>query len=495
MQPSIPQLEAAVAQGDAAAKLHLGNSLLHANAPQSPQFQRGLKLLHDAAESEYAPAAKWVLGAYYLDNLLRPDSIMHAVTWMQQAAEAGVGMAIDRMANIYLRGIGVDYRPDLAVKSLSRLADAGYQNATWEVGYLTSSIAEVQDAQSSVNAFARGCAMGHPMSYVSLALRYAQGIGVQQDTPFAYALFQHAAKLGAIKPEEFASLLDIDQVDLNAAQEWLQALASHASISKALSQSLTSDFIVSDSNCKAVARMQQSFAEIGHPSIHLASNNELSISISNQRTLATSPSSWQWLSQSPRVAVGENFITVEERMHILSITNNAMIDPARYSKSGSRGNAEIAFFDGAGVIFGNLNSNAAVRVIERRIAETCQCPVAAIDQSSVISYAPGQQYKTHVDYLEQHEIEQNFQQNQDAGGQRVATVLICLRAPEDGGVTEYPDAGLVVSHSLDAVVIHYNTLPDGSIDRHSIHHGTPVKSGEKWLLRTGTREKSRYMSI
>ena len=82
----------------------------------------------------------------------------------------------------------------------------------------------------------------------------------------------------------------------------------------------------------------------------------------------------------------------------------------------------------------------------------------------------------------------------DLSGQRIATFLLCLEAAETGGGTAYPHAGLTVEYETGTAAMHFNVTPDGRADPHSLHRGLPVVRGEKWLLRTTLRERSRYPS-
>jgi prolyl 4-hydroxylase len=134
-----------------------------------------------------------------------------------------------------------------------------------------------------------------------------------------------------------------------------------------------------------------------------------------------------------------------------------------------------------------------IRCIERRVAQATGWAPDAIEPSSVIAYRPGQEYRPHVDFFDERQIRENRDRIRDYGGQRVVTFLICLRAADRGGETFYPKAGATVTHAAGAAMMHYNVVPDGSPDPRSVHHGMPVEAGEKWLLRTTLRARTRYL--
>lgn len=78
----------------------------------------------------------------------------------------------------------------------------------------------------------------------------------------------------------------------------------------------------------------------------------------------------------------------------------------------------------------------------------------------------------------------------DPGGQRLASFLLYLQAPDAGGETAYPDADLEIPGETGLGILHYNCLPDRSVDRRSRHAGKPIDQGEKWLWRTALRQHS-----
>ena len=73
------------------------------------------------------------------------------------------------------------------------------------------------------------------------------------------------------------------------------------------------------------------------------------------------------------------------------------------------------------------------------------------------------------------------------GGQRVATLVLYLNAPAQGGATTFPDVGLEVTpHPGHAVFFSY-ARPDP--DTRTLHAGAPVHAGEKWIATKWLRER------
>ena len=67
------------------------------------------------------------------------------------------------------------------------------------------------------------------------------------------------------------------------------------------------------------------------------------------------------------------------------------------------------------------------------------------------------------------------------GGNRLATVLVYLQNAADGGETFFPKLGLKLKPQAGDALLFYDLLPNGKIDKMSVHTGTPPSDGEKWV--------------
>jgi len=492
-QNSISALEQAARQGDPRAALELGNRLLMESTPGSESCKRGLKLLEQLADGPQGPPARWLLGGFYLQNLSLPGGPDQAHDWLTRAIEARVAPAFDRLANMYLRGVGVDFDPARAVALLEELADAGFQRAAWEIGYLKSSLPEIENAAEAVHSFIGACALGFPPAYYSLGLRYALGCGVEPDPAFARALLLRARDAGVSDAVEAADAMAAAEDDRAAVDRWYAVLKENHQRARPLLERLGgAGMTIPQGRVAVVDQLVRHFAAIDHPSFQVDDSGRVSLGQPNDRVYAAAPSGLEWVCERPRIARISGFLTREERAQILSTVSGALMGPEQYAGAGAHGQAEIQYFDGKGMSFGALTSDSIIRCIERRIGSVMQWDPEAIEPLSVIAYQPGQQYHDHVDYFDEQQIAENERSNQDFGGQRVVTFLMCLQEPAAGGATYYPRVDLEVGHDIGGAMLHYNLTPSGEPDEMSIHHGLPVESGEKWLLRTTLRSNSRY---
>jgi prolyl 4-hydroxylase len=123
--------------------------------------------------------------------------------------------------------------------------------------------------------------------------------------------------------------------------------------------------------------------------------------------------------------------------------------------------------------------NELVRRIEARIADLTSLPVENGEPIQILHYVPGAEYKPHFDYFDP-KLPGN-EKVLSMGGQRVATLIMYLNDVESGGSTIFPDIGLdVLPHKGNAVFFAYSS-ERGELDSRTLHGGSPVASGEKWI--------------
>ena len=109
----------------------------------------------------------------------------------------------------------------------------------------------------------------------------------------------------------------------------------------------------------------------------------------------------------------------------------------------------------------------------------------------MLRYQPSDRYAAHVDYFDAAQLEYNRRIG-DKSGQRVASFLVYLRAPEAGGETHYLKLKLKIAGLPRMALCHLNCLPSGETDSMTLHTGEIVTKGEKWLARTTLREKPLF---
>lgn len=128
-----------------------------------------------------------------------------------------------------------------------------------------------------------------------------------------------------------------------------------------------------------------------------------------------------------------------------------------------------------------------IRRIEKRISQVTCIPEEHGESIQILYYSVGAEYQPHFDYFDP--ATPGGLAHFNRGGQRVATFLVYLNTPEEGGETIFPRAMLKVAPKKGTAVLFYNVDGMGMIDPMSFHGGAPVISGEKWLLTRWLRER------
>jgi len=127
-----------------------------------------------------------------------------------------------------------------------------------------------------------------------------------------------------------------------------------------------------------------------------------------------------------------------------------------------------------------------VAAIERRIAELTGHPEEHGEPLQILHYLPGAEYKPHYDWFDPAQPGNRAVLAQ--GGQRVATVVMYLNDVEAGGSTVFPQVGLDILPCKGNAVFFAYKNPGEAPDPRSLHGGTPVAAGEKWIATKWIRE-------
>lgn len=488
VQPPGAGMPAGTAQRIEQARLALAGSRIG-----QPAHEQALDTLRALAQAPDGVQAQWLLGAYFLSAEARPGAQAEALVWLEPAARAGLVPAMDRLAAQHLRGLLRPVDHEAAIDLYQRIAERGFYRAAWELGYLLDqpgvrASPRPGAARGAAAAFARACALGHPQAYLSLGLRFAEGAGVPHDPAFGRALLLRAADgrvLGALEAAE-----RVQGADEPATRSWYARLKANLDQAQPVLQGLRPEAGPGAHPLHPlVPRLEAHLAALGHPALVLDATGRLQAGGGGARPhLGDRQPAWQWLAQSPRVAAAHGFATAEECAHLINKVAGQLTAARAYVGSGSANDeAELGMFSGEGSPIRALHADAVVHTLELRLRQLTGWPAAAMEPCSIIRYLPGQAYQPHVDFFSAQQIADNARLRRDFGGQRIATFLLYLRAPEAGGETAYLKAGLTVRGTPGMALLHYNTTPDGAADPASLHAGLAIERGEKWLWRSTLR--------
>lgn len=199
-------------------------------------------------------------------------------------------------------------------------------------------------------------------------------------------------------------------------------------------------------------------------------------------------------AESPRIYVVEDFIPANvcdwlvQRANKKGLTSAVVNTPdGRKGVHADRTNSMTGFLQ--------TESDLVVQLVSRRIARATGTPQENHEALAIFKYTRGQQYRPHYDFVEPGTREaENYADELAAVGMRMATVLVYLNEGYEGGETSFPRIKWSFKGRKGDALIFWSLSEDGKPDRNSLHAGTPVIKGEKWLLSQWIRQKPYPLS-
>jgi prolyl 4-hydroxylase len=186
--------------------------------------------------------------------------------------------------------------------------------------------------------------------------------------------------------------------------------------------------------------------------------------------------------QQPRFAYLRGLLTREECEALIEAARPRLV-PSAVVDSETGGNVPHAARVSDGMAF-EVGELPLLDRIEWRIQGLVSWPMGHGEAIQVLRYRPGGRYDPHFDYFDP-KVPGSSRPLAQAGN-RVGTLIMVLQAPETGGETVFPDAGLTVhGRQGDGILFTYGR-PDPSTK--SLHGGSPVVRGEKWIATKWFRE-------
>lgn len=131
--------------------------------------------------------------------------------------------------------------------------------------------------------------------------------------------------------------------------------------------------------------------------------------------------------------------------------------------------------------------DATVRAIEAKITKLVGIEPSHGETIQGQRYAVGQEFRPHHDFFF---TDQPYWPREEAmGGQRTWTAMIFLNAPEAGGQTYFPTAGVRVTPRRGNILAWNNLDAAGRPNHASLHQGMPVLAGVKYIITKWYRER------
>ncbi|QUL55203.1 2OG-Fe(II) oxygenase [Paenibacillus tritici] len=130
--------------------------------------------------------------------------------------------------------------------------------------------------------------------------------------------------------------------------------------------------------------------------------------------------------------------------------------------------------------------NETVTRIEKRISQIMNIPIGHGDGLQVLLYTPGQEYLPHFDFF--------AQTSRASNNNRISTLLLYLNDVEEGGQTDFPMLNLSVFPNKGMAVYFEYFYDNHELNEFTLHAGTPVIKGEKWVATMWMRRQAHRLS-
>ena len=184
----------------------------------------------------------------------------------------------------------------------------------------------------------------------------------------------------------------------------------------------------------------------------------------------------------PRVVVFGNLLSDDECESLIELAQPKL--SRSQTVDNQTGGEEINSARTSDGTFFTRSENPVCDRVEKRLAELLNWPFENGEGLQVLRYRSGAQYVPHYDYFDP--AQPGTARIVQRGGQRVATIVMYLRTPERGGATVFPDIGLEVQPVKGSGVFFSYDRPHP--DTKTLHGGTPVTLGEKYVATKWLRE-------
>ncbi|MGF7049470.1 prolyl 4-hydroxylase [Paenibacillus sp. DS2015] len=130
--------------------------------------------------------------------------------------------------------------------------------------------------------------------------------------------------------------------------------------------------------------------------------------------------------------------------------------------------------------------NETVTRIEKRFSQIMNIPVENGDGLQVLLYIPGQEYQPHYDFF--------AETSRASANNRISTLVMYLNDVEEGGETTFPMLNLSIFPSKGMAVYFEYFYSNHELNDLTLHAGTPVIKGEKWVATMWMRRQALRLS-
>ncbi|MDI2586575.1 2OG-Fe(II) oxygenase [Psychrobacillus sp. NEAU-3TGS] len=179
--------------------------------------------------------------------------------------------------------------------------------------------------------------------------------------------------------------------------------------------------------------------------------------------------------EEPLIVMLGNVLSDEECEELIRLSKDKM----KRSKIGAT--REVNELRTSSSMFIEESENEIVARVEKRISTIMNIPIEHGEGLQILRYTPGQEYKAHYDFFSS--------TSKIANNNRISTLVMYLNDVEEGGETTFPKLNFSVSPKKGMAVYFEYFYNDQTLNELTLHAGTPVINGEKWVATQWMRKQ------
>lgn len=180
------------------------------------------------------------------------------------------------------------------------------------------------------------------------------------------------------------------------------------------------------------------------------------------------------LHEEPLIVKFSNVLSDEECQNLIDCASSRL-ERSKLAKK------EISPIRTSSGMFFEENENPLISELEIRISKLMHLPVEHAEGLQILHYEPGQEFKAHFDFFGPN--------HPSSSNNRISTLVVYLNDVEEGGVTTFPNLGIVTVPKRGSAVYFEYFYNDQKLNELTLHSGEPVIRGEKWVATQWMRKK------
>ena len=180
------------------------------------------------------------------------------------------------------------------------------------------------------------------------------------------------------------------------------------------------------------------------------------------------------LNEEPLIVKFHNVLSDEECQTLIECAASRL-------KRSKLANKEFSQIRTSSGMFFDENEDPLITTIEKRVSTLMNVPIEHAEGLQVLHYEPGQEFKAHFDYFNEH--------HPSSKNNRISTLVMYLNEVEQGGDTTFPNLGLTVTPTKGSAVYFEYFYNDQRLNELTLHSSAPVIRGEKWVATQWMRKQ------